>query len=400
MEPSEQVTSRERGSGHVLKILKTNTALMRFVFVLRKLDWRLVGMILVVKSLFYVYGTQAYQALANGTVRNLSGWLGLWNRWDAIHFLNVAQNGYQTTGTARFEIVNYPLFPWLTRLVALVFGNYILSGLFVTGIASVAAGLLLQKLILLDYSRVIARRGVWFMFIFPTSYVFHVPYSESVLMAFAIGSLLAARNGRWPLAGILGALACMSRVNGLVLIPSLLVEAGSQYWIERRFRWSWLWIGFTCLGVITYLMLNYYVSGDPFLFMRYAREHWNQVLSWPWIGVREKVISAFQAGTDSESWVMIEVQGLLFIALGLIATVWAWIKLRPSYAMWMTGNWLLFTSTTFLISVPRFTVVMFPLYILFSRLSVNRLWYWAITVWSLLYLALFTGLYVEGQWVS
>ena len=113
----------------------------------------------------------------------------------------------------------------------MILGNYVLSGLTVVCLASVAAGLLLQKLVLLDDSKVIARRAVWFMFIFPTSYVFHVPYAESVLLAFAIGSLLAARNGRWLLAGILGALACLSRVNGLVLVPTLAVEAGDQYWV-------------------------------------------------------------------------------------------------------------------------------------------------------------------------
>ena len=133
--------------------------------------------------------------------------------------------------------------------------------------------------------------------------------------------------------------------------------------------------------------------------MKYANEHWHQILSWPWIGIREKIISAMQPGVETESWVIVEFQNLLFIALGLVGTVWAWIKLRPSYAMWMTGNWVLFTSTTFLISVPRFTVVMFPLYLLFARRpSSGRLWKWGITVWSLLYLALFTSLYVTGHW--
>ena len=381
------------------RIFKVNAA--RLGAVLKKLDWRLIGMMLIVKSVFYLYGTQAYQALTDSGVRNFTGWLALWNRWDAIHFLNVAQNGYQAAGNSRFEIVNYPLFPWLTRVVALAVGNYVIGGLIVAGLASIAAGLLLQKLVLLDYSRAIARRAVWFMFIFPTSYVLHVPYSESVLIALALGSFLAARNGRWPLAGVLGALACLSRLNGLVLAPSLLIEAGCQWRIDRRFRWSWLWIGFTGLGIVAYLLLNYHVSGDPFIFMKYAREHWNQVLSWPWIGISEKITGAFQpAGSNDQSWLMIEVQGLIFIALGFVGSVWAWIKLRPSYAMWMTGNWLLFTSTTFLISVPRFTVVMFPLYMMFSRLSGNRLLYGLITVWSLLYLALFTGLYVEGHWVS
>jgi hypothetical protein len=369
-------------------------------FFLRELDWQLIGMILAIKGVFYVYGTQAYQALTNGSIGSLGNWLGIWNRWDAVHYMNLAEHGYQPTGEARFLIIFYPLFPWLTRLVAIVFGSYIFSGLVVAGIASIAAGLLLQKLIRLDYENQFAERAVWFMFIFPTSYALHVPYTESLLLALALGSFLAARTDRWLLAGVLGALAAMSRINGLVLIPALAVEAAHQYWRTRRWRWKWLWIGLIGLGVLAYLLLNYHVTGNPFMFMTYRREHWYQVLSWPWVGVRGKILEALHPSASGESWVIVTVHEILFIALGLGATIWACIRLRPSYAAWMVGNWLLFTSTTFLIGVSRFTLVMFPLFILFSGLSARRVWYAALTVASLLYLALFTGLYVEGHWVS
>jgi hypothetical protein len=372
----------------------------RLSSVLGKLDWQTIGLILTIKAIFYVYGTQAFQTLTNGSIGGIHGWLTLWNRWDAAHYMDLAENGYQSTGEPRFLIVFYPLFPWLTRVVALAFGNYIFSGLITAGVASVVAGLVLKKLTRLDYSEAIARRAVWFMFIFPASYVLHVPYSESVLLALAIGSLLCARMDRWGLAGLLAALACLSRVNGLVLGPALLVEAGGQYWATGRFRKEWLWIGLIGVGVAGYLFLNYHVQGDPFIFMKYRREHWFQVLSWPWTGIAGKIDSATHpAGIAGEPWVIITVQELVFILLGLGATVWSWIKLRPSYAMWMTGNWMLFTSTTFLLGVPRFTVVMFPLYILLSKLANNRTWFGALTVASLLYLALFTGLYVEGHWV-
>jgi hypothetical protein len=133
------------------------------------------------------------------------------------------------------------------------------------------------------------------------------------------------------------------------------------------------------------------------MFMTYRREHWFQVLSWPWTGIWGKIQMALHG--SGEQWVILGVQDLLFIILGFVGSVWACIRLRPSYAVWMVCNWLLFTSTGFITGMSRFTVVMFPLYILFSRLSAQRFWYATITVWSLLFLALFTGLYVEGHWV-
>ena len=95
--PNETVDDREEGQ---LEVSRSTPVYARIAPALGKIEWRLFGMILVVKSLFYVYGTQAYQVFVNETVGDVYGWLGLWNRWDAIHFLNVAQHGYQTTATS------------------------------------------------------------------------------------------------------------------------------------------------------------------------------------------------------------------------------------------------------------------------------------------------------------
>src|SRR6266568_2945592 len=224
---------------------------------IRRLDWRVIGTILAIKALFYWYGTQAFQVLTNSPIGSFKNWLGLWNRWDAVHYVTLAENGYQATGEARFLIVFYPLFPWLTRITALVFRNYVVSALIVVAIASIAAGLLLKQLVKLDYGDEVGDRAVWFLFIFPGSVALHTPFTESVLLALAIGAFLAARKERWPVAGLLGALACLSRINGLVLMPALVVEAGYQYWKTRQWRWQWLWIGLVGVGVLSYLFLNY-----------------------------------------------------------------------------------------------------------------------------------------------
>ncbi len=64
----------------------------------------------------------------------------------------------------------------------------------------------------------------------------------------------------------------------------------------------------------------------------------------------------------------------------------------------MTGTWLLFASTTFMQSVPRYTLTMFPIFFLLARLGANRFWHSAVTVWSLLWLALFATLFAWGHW--
>src|SRR3954451_21058571 len=51
-------------------------------------------------------------------------WATLWNRWDATHYLNLAENGYVAKGDGRTSIVFYPLSPWLVRAVRFFCRNY------------------------------------------------------------------------------------------------------------------------------------------------------------------------------------------------------------------------------------------------------------------------------------
>jgi len=95
---------------------------------------------------------------------------------------------------------------------------------------------------------------------------------------------------------------------------------------------------------------------------------------------------------------MVGVQELAFLALGFICTLISWIKLRPTYAAWMTGNLILFASVNYFRSIPRYTLTMFPIFILFGLLSQNRFWAGVLTVWSLLFFALFAVLFARGEW--
>ena len=207
----------------------------------------------------------------------------------------------------------------------------------------------------------------------------------------------AAGGGRIgpQLAGVFGALACLTRVNGLVLIPALVVEAGHQYWTTRRWQWQWLAIGIIPLGFGGYLLLNLYVTGDAFAFFAIQRQNFHKSLTWPWIGIDSSIGALGREAAEAQ---MIGVQELLFIVLGLVCTVVSWIKLRPIYSVWMTVNWLLFTSVTFVLSVPRYTLTMFPIFILFAMLATRRIWLAVLTFWSILYLGLFASVFVWGRW--
>jgi hypothetical protein len=362
------------------------------------LDGQVVGLVLAVKALVLLFGAQAFVVWRDERLGSLYGWLTIWNRWDAPHYLDIARAGYVSEGVEARWIVFYPLYPWLVRAAAFVVGDELLAAFFISGVASVAAGLLLYRLALLDDEAAVARGAVFFLLVFPTAYFLHIGYTEGLFLALALGAFLAARGRVWWAAGLLACLAAMTRVNGLLLLPALAVEARAQYVAEgRRGRAEWLWLLLAGAGFGVYLLINWRVMGHPFAFLNMQGEYWYKSLTWPWVGLTE-TWSAIWGRAPSEAQ-MVGWQEFFFVWLGLGLTVWAWLRLRASYAVWMTCNWLLWTSTKFVLSVPRYTLVLFPAFILLARLRASRpVWGAAAAVWSLLMLALFAARFAQGFW--
>ena len=357
-------------------------------------DWLVVGWVLAIKLLLFVFGAKSYQILENDRPVGFLAWLEIWDRWDAIHYLRLAEFGY--TANDDWKAWFYPLFPWSIRVLGWATHNYFIASLIVSGVALFAAALFLRRLVVLDFSAEVGVRTVWFFLIFPTAYFLHIGYTESLFLALAITSLWAARKQNWPLAGVAGALAWMTRANGSILIPTLAVEAAHQWWTSRRWNWRWLYIAMVPLGFGVYLLLNWKVTGDPFTALRMRKTISYMNFDWPWVGMHGAIgrMSDHHPG-DAE---MVGAQELYFSLLGLICVIASWMKLRPSYAVWMTGNYLLFNAVDFIESTPRYSLTMFPIFILFALVGANRFWYTLITIWSLLFLALFSALFVRGWW--
>ena len=364
----------------------------RAIALLQKEDWLVVAWVLAIKLLLFVFGAKSFQVLEDQPLQGAHPWLEIWNCWDALHYQDLAKFGYHASAVS---ISFYPLFPWCVRLIAHLNGDYLADAFIVSGAASVAAAVLLRRVVQLDYSADIAQSAVWFFLIFPTAYFLHIGYSEALFLALALGSVLAARTERWWLAGVLGALSWMTRPVGVVLVPTLAVEALHECIRTKRWQWRWLWIGLIPAGFGVYLLINWHISGDPFAFVQIRKDFFYISLSGPWVGIGDAIVNLGRAPNEAE---MVGGQELFFAALGFVCAIFSWIKLRPLYAMWMTSSWLLFVSVTFFQSLPRYSLTMFPIFMLFALLAKNRFWSAVITVWSLLFLGLFSGLFVRGWW--
>jgi hypothetical protein len=374
-------------------------------------DLRLVGLTLVVKVTLLVLGVAAVAA-AGGQAANP---LIPWDRWDAPHYTDLAVFGYGNTheelvraadgyrsiypGELHLYIVFYPLYPWLVGALDAVLVEPVLSAFLVSGVASLFVAPLLRRLVGAELGDRIGVLSAWFLLVFPTAYFLHIGYTESLFLALALGSLLMARRGRWWTAGLLGALATLARVNGLVLAPALAVEAYLQWRADpaHRLRAGWLAIGGVAVGFGGYLALNLALYGDPMAWAAIQENHWGKSFAPPWVGIGR--IFGWFATSEPDLVLMQGAMELGFVALGLAGTIGCAIWLRPTWTAWMAGNWLLVVSTGFVMSVPRYSLVLFPLFAIFAIASHERPIIGAmLSVASLALFVFFAVRFATGAW--
>ncbi|HEV7199723.1 MAG TPA: hypothetical protein VGO32_02855, partial [Candidatus Limnocylindria bacterium] len=150
------------------------------------------------------------------------------------------------------------------------------------------------------------------------------------------------------------------------------------------------------VGFGGYLLLNLFVYGDPFAFLQIQSEHWFKSFAWPWVGIGGVVRRL--GDPNLENVAVLGLAELATIGLGLVGTVYSLIHFRAAWTVWMAGSWVLFVSTAFVLSVPRYAIAMFPLFAWFAVLAERRWLGIAIGIVSVLLLLWFSGRFALGSW--
>jgi len=295
------------------------------------------------------------------------GWHNLWTpfeRFDALWFLRIATGGYASgDGSAAF----FPFYPWLIKVVTpLVGGHPVAAATLVSNLCFLGALMMLYVLGRTELGDTTARRAVVYAAIFPTSFFFLAPYSESTFLLLALVCLWAARRGRWEVAAAAGAGAALTRSIGIVLVLPLAVEA-VQSWREagrpgipiRGLAWS---LG-PAAGTLLYLSYWQRKAGD-WLAPLHQQATWERTLTNPiatlWHATQYAIdyTGVYAGGYHQLDW-------LVTVPTLALAGYAVW-RLRPVYGTYVVASILPPLCLVFearpLMSVPRFLVTVFPIF--------------------------------------
>ena len=321
--------------------------------------------------------------------------LAVWQRWDALWYQRIAQQGYRADdGSTAF----FPLYPLAARALAWVLGGRIvIAELLLSSAAFVVAMVLLHRLVRLECARgaigpstrraaprgrrpppaeapttepgAIADASVWALALFPVAFFFHAPYTESVFLALTIAALLCAREGRAWTAGALALLAATARTQGALLALPLGWELARER--RRAGRPIAPALIASLLPVLGALLVGVY-------FRRVVGVHgsaletqglWGYALTPPWESLLDSVYHITSGGDPARGsmpWVeAINLTCLLGFTMLAIAGL---RRLPATYSLYTLPSlailYLRDMSFSPLMSVSRFTLVLFPCFML------------------------------------
>lgn len=296
-------------------------------------------------------------------------------RWDAHYYLRIVERGYSVTdGTAQF----HPLYPLLARPFALLGAHPLFALLLVSSAASLVLAYLVYAYAKADHRPQVALASTLLMLTSPFGVALFVPYPEGLFLVAAVACLLALRRQRWALAGLMGALAVLTRQQGLLLALPMAVAV----WREGRGgvprreafkRWAALlpipaayagWIAYRALALAdvelsdwSFHDLVYGVLVSPSA----AQVVPVQSFIWPWRLLRLALTQLVQR-PDVDLVVNLST-GLVFVAL----VVWVWRDLDwPSRAYVLAVALVSFSYYTGpvhpLMGLPRHLLLAFPVF--------------------------------------
>jgi hypothetical protein len=318
---------------------------------------------------------------------------GLARVYDASWYATIAERGYDAgpfDASAQHNWAFFPLHPLLWRAAARATGEFPLTGILLANLSFFFALIIVHRLTLtIGFDVLAADRAVLALALFPVSYFFALPWTESLFLLLSASCFLAALRERWWLAGSLAALAAITRISGLFLLPALAILLWQTR--QRTSLTAWLALAIAPIAFGAFAFYLHAVTGDALAFVHiqgaFARPthptseaiEW-ALRRWDWIiegwNFRWLNASAMLAGIAAAIWFAWKRQWALavFLALGLAAPL----------------------NTATVMSGARYAIGLFPFAIALGAWTHRR--HVEIALWTICaaLLALMSALYAQG----
>jgi Gpi18-like mannosyltransferase len=355
--------------------------------------WRL-GLLLVT-----FLGSRVFPLVANqspgavGTGKGFDYWLS-WAQWDGGNYLSIATHGYQNLQYFAFA----PLFPFLAKILSLIFmGNVFVAGLVISNLSFLAFLLLFHNFLKKNYSVSIANTTLVTFLTFPTAFFAVAYYSESLFLLFLVIFFIFLTKHNFIKSAFIVILASLTRFIGIFLIISLFYA----YLTRIKFKANRITITFVGLfisffGVFIFSIITK-VAGGHFLQFLLSQSFWQRQPSDPVSTLFSYIWSfaTFQHRPPNDYFDF--AQTLAFIGL----LIWGIRKIPSSLWLFSALAILIPASSGTLSSIPRYALASLGSFVIIGKTLETypklKIPFWTA---SLFLQALLAILFINGYWVA
>ena len=339
--------------------------------------------------------------ILSGIIPLNRGYLGSlpWANFDGVHYLHIAQYGYQT-----YEQAFFPLFPFLIKSLSILFiNNYLISSLFIVHASLLIALLFFYKLLAFDFEDKIVKWFIALFLFFPTSFFFVSIYTESLFLMFVILSFYLARKKNFILASVIAGFASATKLVGIFLLPALILE----FYLQNKDR---IYLKFYILnlisiivlsssGLVAYIFYLWKVYGDPLLFIHSlpafgVGRSGGEVIFLPQVIFRYlKIFITVPFFNHDFPIALLEFNLFSMFLFILILNI---KKIRLSYLIFSIFAIMTPTLSGTLSSIPRYLLVVFPVFVIFAQYKYKK----ALLGLFIIFLIILTAFFLRGYFIA
>lgn len=316
--------------------------------------------------------------------------IDLHDRWDTYWYLDIVRHGYYTrTDDTLSDVAFFPLYPFLiTILGTIFFGHFVFAGWIISAGFLLLAARYFYKLMKEFHQDINPKLPILFMLAFPTAFFLNVVYTESLFLFLSLGCFYFAFRKRFFLAGAFAFFGALAHSNGIFLgIPILWELLRINGW-KVVFTRKIFPVFLPAIATISFFSFNAFKFHDPFLFFK-LESAWG----------RSFAINKSHFLLFSHPAIINLAIDSIFTAVIITAIILVYRRLSPLYAVYMSATVLAALTSGTLMSIGRYSLVLFPLFILLASVK-NEIFRigWLFT--STLFLALDITLFVSNYWAG
>lgn len=290
-------------------------------------------------------------------------------RWDAGWYLQIVTDGYKYAPgdpSVQQNIVFFPAYPMLVRVVGRLFGGdmigYVAAGTIIS-IASFFGALVYLYAFARDrYGDDVASGSIWLLAAYPFAIFFGALYTESLFLLGTLGALYHFSRQEFGRAACWGLLVGLTRLNGsLLALPLALLAIASS---SPRLKVPALAAAAAPIaGLVIYALFIWNLTGNPLAFAS-GQMAWGRTYTGLGALVSQQYSILASAGLSgyvgTPGYDALNAIGALFA----VATIWPVARrLGMAYGLFMVINILPALANGGLLSVGRFSSVLFPAFI-------------------------------------